>query len=503
MSQVPYYQMFIDGQWADGESCVEVIAPATENVSAIVAFGGIADADRAVAAAKRAYNSGVWRNTSPQQRADVLECIAELLTQRTDQLVAIVTAENGATFKQANAFHIGLAIASLRHSAATARTYNWVVQQEPVTVPTHAQGILVREPIGVVAGIVPFNFPLVLAIWKLGPALAAGNTVVIKTDERTPLTILEFARAAEEAGLPAGVLNVITGLGEEVGAHLAAHPDVRKVAFTGSIAAGREVMRAAASNIKKVTLELGGKGPNILLPDANLDIAIPGALFAFLFYSGQVCESGTRLLVPREQHDDIVLRLAAKASTIVVGDPTDPETDIGPVISGEAVQRINGYVEGALRDGAKVAFRTQLPQTETFDKGHWVAPTILTDVTNDMTIAQEEIFGPVLVVIAYDSVEDAIKIANDSDFGLSAGVWGTDVGNAVSVANQIEAGTVWVNDFHMFPLNGPFGGYKQSGIGRELGDNAFDEYTEVKFVHVALNQDPTQRAYSLVLGHDI
>jgi len=361
--------------------------------------------------------------------------------------------------------------------------------------PTMATGITRREPIGVVAGIVPWNFPLLLAVWKLGPALAAGNCVVIKPDEKTPATLLELARAAHDAGLPPGVLNIVTGEGEEVGKRLSAHPDVRKIAFTGSTAVGRLIAQQAAENVKKVTLELGGKGPNIILPDADLDTAVDAALFAFCLYQGQACESGTRLLLPDSLHDEFVGRMIERAKAIKVGDPADFDTDMGPIISAEQKARIESYLELAPKEGATVAFQGEVPE----GPGHWVPVTILTDVTNDMRIAQEEIFGPVLCVLRYSDVQEAIDIANDTEYGLSAGVWSEDIDAAMEVARQIDSGTVWINDWHMVNALYPFGGFKQSGMGRELGPHALDEYTEEKFVHVDLSRSRERRVYDLVV----
>lgn len=303
------------------------------------------------------------------------------------------------------------------------------------------------------------TFPLLLAVWKLGPALAAGNCVVIKPDEKTPATLLELARAAEDAGLPRGVLNVVTGEGEVVGKRLAAHPDVRKIAFTGSTAVGRLIGQQASETIKNVTLELGGKGPNIVLPDADLDTAVDGALFAFCLYQGQACESGTRLLLPDSLHDEFVARMIERAKAIKVGDPAEFDTDMGPIISAEQKARIESYIELAPKEGATVAFQAEVPD----GPGHWVPVTILTDVTNDMRVAQEEIFGPVLCVLRYSHVEDAIAIANDTEYGLSAGVWSEDIDAAMEVARRIDAGTVWINDWHMVNAQYQFGGFKQSG----------------------------------------
>jgi len=352
----------------------------------------------------------------------------------------------------------------------------------------------------VCAAIVPWNFPLLLAMWKIGPALAAGNTMVVKPDEHTPLTLLEFARIAQECGLPPGVLNVVPGEGEVVGARLASHPDVRKIAFTGSTAVGREIMRLAAGNVKRLTLELGGKGPNLVLDDADLALAADGTLFGCLMNQGQACESGTRIIVADAIYDTFVERLIERARTITIGDPLEVATDFGPVISAEAQDRILRYIATGNAEGAKLVYGGGRPAGPQFERGFWVEPTIFTDVRNDMTIAREEIFGPVLAVIRADSDEQAIRIANDTEYGLSAGVWSTDNQRALEVAGQLEAGTVWINDWHMVNAAYPFGGYKQSGLGRELGPHALDEYTEEKFVHLDLSGRLDRRAYRLLLG---
>ncbi len=340
---------------------------------------------------------------------------------------------------------------------------------------------------------------MLIAVWKLGPALAAGNTMVVKPDEQTPLTLLELVRAADEAGLPAGVLNVVTGPGPTTGARLVEHPDVRKIAFTGSTEVGRQVMRGAADNIKKVTLELGGKGANIVLDDADIDLAVDGALFGFLLLSGQVCLSGTRLLLPASIHDAFVEKLVARIATITMGDPMDIGTDIGPLVSLKQKQRVEKYIALGQEEGATVAYQGTTPQDPALASGHWVAPVIFTDVTNDMRIAREEIFGPVLAVIRYEDDEDAVRIANDSEYGLSAGVWSTDNQRALTLARRLDAGTVWINDWHMLDCQHPFGGFKQSGLGRELGPDALREYLEPKLIRVDMTNDRAKRAFSLVV----
>jgi betaine-aldehyde dehydrogenase len=490
--------MFIDGEWIDTAEQYEIRSPATGEVAARVAFGDVEHADAAVAAAKRAHDEGTWRRMTPEQRADVLDRIADSMEAKADLLARLATAENGVTVRTAGAFHIGLGIANLRVFAALARGFQSEVANPLAPETAASSSTIRREPIGVCAGIVPFNFPLVLAGWKIGPALAAGNTFVLKCDRNTPLTLLELAKSAEEAGLPRGVLNVITGPGETVGDRLSGHPDVRKIGFTGSTEVGKVIQRRAADNVKKVTLELGGKGPNILLDDANLDLAIDGSIFAFLMYSGQVCESGTRLLVPNSRKDEIVERLITRLKDVRIGDPNDPASDMGPVASPAQKERVERYVEIAAQEGATLAYRGELPEGEMYERGAWVAPIVYTDVTNDMRIAREEVFGPVLVVIGYDDESEAVAIANDSEYGLSAGVWGSP-DRARAVAEQLEAGTVWVNDWHAgFPMN-PFGGYKQSGIGRELGPDALAEYTQVKAIQESKDEDWSTRGYALVL----
>lgn len=500
MTGLPHYRMYVDGEWRDAAESIEVRSPATGAPVATVAYGDLTAVDDAVAAARVAHEAGVWRSMPPQQRADLLDAIADKLAARSDELTALQVRENGATVRGAGAFLIGYAIANLRYFASLARSYAFQTSGALIEAPTLASGLILREPVGVCAGIIPWNFPLLLAVWKLGPALAAGNTVVLKPDDQTPLTLLELARAADEVGLPAGVLNVVTGPGPVVGARLAEHPDVRKIAFTGSTEVGKGVMRAAADNVKKVTLELGGKGANIVLEDADLDLAVDGSLFAFLMMSGQACESGTRLLVHESVHDEFVRRLVARAETLVMGDPMSPATDLGPLVSAKQKARVEKYIALGQEEGCRMAFQGTVPSDPALAEGHWVPPVILTGATNQMRIAREEIFGPVLVVIPFRDDDDAVAIANDSEYGLSAGVWSADNGRALGIARRLESGTVWVNDWHMVNAMYPFGGVKQSGLGRELGPGALDEYTEPKFVHIDLTNDRRKRAFAVVVS---
>ncbi|MGW0356772.1 aldehyde dehydrogenase family protein [Nocardia nova] len=493
----PHYSLFVDGKWIDTGDIYEICSPATEELVATVAKGGVAEVDQAVAAAKAAHEEGTWRRTAPAERAALLNEVATRLGGRIDELAVLQTQENGATIRITGALHVGLSVAQTQYLASLAENYEWETSG-PEIGPVPAVGIVRREPLGVVAAIVPWNIPLLTTVWKIAPALAAGNTVVLKPDEHAPLLALELAKEFEAAGLPAGVLNVITGDGDPVGAYLAGHPDVRKVAFTGSTVVGKSILRQSAQTIRRVTLELGGKGANVLLDDADLDIAVDGALFACMANNGQACEAGTRLLVPASRYDEVVSRLVERASTLKVGDPLDPATHIGPIASRVQRDRIVDYFKIAAEEGATVALGGRVPSGPGFDKGYWVEPTIFVGVTNDMRIAREEVFGPVLTVLAYDSVDEAIKIANDTNYGLSAGVWGSEE-RALEVARQLDAGMVWVNDWHVIHPAYPFGGYKESGLGREGGPDALDEYTEQKFISLDRSGGIENKAFAIVI----
>jgi acyl-CoA reductase-like NAD-dependent aldehyde dehydrogenase len=488
--------MFINGEWVDADGVYEIVNPATEEVVATAAKGTVEHADRAIAAARASFESGVWRDLPPAERSRIMVQIGARLTEELPALALLEAQANGATIRQAGNFHVALAIAHFNHFAELAGTYQFEEAQSEVVSPTLSANIIRKEPIGVCAGIVPWNFPLLLAVWKLGPGLAAGNSMVLKVDEKTPLTMLRFCEIAEECGLPAGVLNVITGEGPEVGARQASHPDVDKIAFTGSTEVGREIMRLASGTVKRVTLELGGKSPVIVLDDADVETAVDAALFGCWLYSGQACESGTRLLLPDRLHDEFVEKMIARAKTLKVGDIMDMATDVGPVISAVQRDRILGYIESARQEGATVAYTGEVDM----DRGFWVHPTILTDVTNDMQVAQEEIFGPVLSVIRYTDDEDAVRIANDTIYGLAAAVWSADTQRALGIANRLRAGTVWVNDAHMINCALPFGGYKQSGVGRELGPRAIDAYVEEKNLHIDLSGRLDRRVYALLMS---
>jgi acyl-CoA reductase-like NAD-dependent aldehyde dehydrogenase len=493
--------MRIAGQDIDSERRMTLIDPSDETLVATVAQGDATHIDAAVAAAKAAFEAGVWSRKTPQERAAVMRRIVDAANDAIEDLIELEMSCNGATIRQATGFHIGYALTHFSYFADLADTYAWQRPAPGATFPTLAQSVIHREPIGVVGAIAPWNFPLLLTLWKVGPALAAGNSVVVKPDEHTPLSILEFARIAERNGLPPGVLNIVPGDGREAGARLASHPDIGKIAFTGSTEVGREIMRLASGTVKQVTLELGGKGPSIVLDDADLDMAADGVLYGCFVYSGQVCESGTRALVPRSIYDEFVERLVTRAQTIEVGPTRDWDTDMGPVINAKQQARILEFVRGAGADGATVVLGGQAID----GPGFWVQPTIVTGVTNDMRIAREEVFGPVLVVIAYDGDDyeagHAVTIANDSEYGLAASVWTGDNGRGLAVAERIQSGSVWINDAHQINCQVPFGGYKQSGVGRELGPDALDAYTEVKTIHLNLSGGREAKPYDILLSH--
>ncbi|MFY9468955.1 MAG: aldehyde dehydrogenase [Solirubrobacterales bacterium] len=497
---VKHYEMFIGGEWVDSDQMFEIVDPATEELVATVARGTVDHADRAVQAARDSFESGVWSGLMPSERSEILLAIADRMSEELGELSELESKQNGATIRQAGGFHVGFAVSHFHYFAEAAATYRFEEPQPTIVYPTLSTNTIRKEPIGVCAGVVAWNFPLLLAVWKLGPALAAGNSFVLKPDEKTPLTALEFARIAAECGLPDGVLNVVTGVGEEVGAALAAHPDVDKIAFTGSTAVGREVMRLAATNVKRVTLELGGKSPVVVLDDADIETAIDAALFGGMLYCGQACESGSRLLLPASLHDEFVERMVARARQIKIGDPMDYDTDFGPIVSARQRDRILEYIRVGVEEGATLALGGGVPEGERFERGFWVEPTIFTDVRRDMRIAQEEIFGPVLSVLKYEDEDEAVSIANDSIYGLAAAIWTTDNERGFDLAKRIRAGTVWINDAHMVNCAMPFGGYKQSGVGRELGPNALDEYVEVKNVHLDLSGRLDRRVYDVLLS---
>jgi betaine-aldehyde dehydrogenase len=482
------YQLFIDGQWIDAESgkTFETPNPATGATLAEVAEGDKADIDKAVAAARRALE-GKWSRVSARDRGRMLYKLAQLIEAKIPELAALETSDNGKPIKESTYVDLPGVVENFEYFAG------WATKIEGETIPVPGQmfNYTLREPVGVCGQIIPWNFPLLMAAWKLAPALAAGNTIVLKPAEQTPVGAMELGKLIQEAGFPDGVVNIVPGYGETAGAALAAHPDIDKVAFTGSTEVGKLIARAAADNLTKVSLELGGKAPNIVFADADMEQAVNGAMMGIFFNQGQVCCAGSRLFVDERVKDEFLDRLKERAGRVRVGDPMDTATQMGPQVSEEQLNRIKGYVDIARSEGATVLAGGSTPQLEgDFQKGFFFQPTIFGEVQNTMRVAQEEIFGPVVSVITFNGEEDLIRQANEVVYGLSAGIWTKDITRAHRFAKAIKAGTVWINTYNMFNAASPFGGYKQSGYGREMGKHALEMYTQVKSVWVDLSGKP-------------
>ncbi|WP_028459201.1 aldehyde dehydrogenase [Chloroflexus sp. Y-396-1] len=489
-AELPHYNLYIDGEWrpATSDQTFTVYDPANGQPLAICASATTNDVDRAVMAARTAFDHGPWPHTSPAQRAEILHAIADALEARNFELAEIESRDAGVPLRKTTYNDITLGLEILRGCAELARKHPY----EPLPwneLPTVSWNFVWREPIGVCAQIIPWNYAFCMAAWKLGPALATGNTVVFKPSSLAPLSTLAIFQTIHELNLlPKGVVNLVLGPGGEVGEYLVAHPAVDKVAFTGSTEVGRKIMALAAQHVKRVTLELGGKNAMLILPDADLDLVVDGVLWGAFYHSGQLCEAGSRLLVPHTLHDTLVDRLVERVRGMRIGDPMDLETDIGPLISERQREKVERYIAIGREEGATVVVGGGRPLGEAFSHGHYIEPTIFTGVRPEMRIAQEEIFGPVLSVIAYNDIGEAIRIANNSIYGLAASVWSRDLQHALTVARRIRAGTVWINEHHVLNPHAPFGGYRQSGFGREMGRYGLDEYTEIKHIHVDLMQ---------------
>jgi len=481
---LPKLKLFIDGEFVDasGGATYRSLNPANGEALAEVAWAGAEDAEKAIAAARVAFDAGPWREMSAVDRRHLLDRLADALKARSEDFALMEVRDAGALLAKART-DVALGVSQLREFAKMAERYDRAPQPiDGLQRKGRSFTYLVREPIGVCAQIIPWNFPLTMAIWKLGHALATGNTVVLKCAPETPLSALELARLCRDVGFPKGVVNIITG-DVEAGSVLASSPLVDKVSFTGSTEIGRLVMASASKTLKSVTLECGGKSANIVLDDADHSLAIDGSLYATFFHAGQACESGTRLLLSNAHSASFTEALVEKARTIKIGDPMDPETTIGPVVSEKQLKRIQHYIEVGQGEGATLRLGGKRATSGKLSNGYFIEPTIFTGVANSMTIAQEEIFGPVLSVLEYRDIDDAIQIANDTVYGLAAGVWSKDDRKAMSVAARLRAGWIWINEWHVLSPSAPFGGFKQSGVGREFGEEGLNAYTEVKTIH--------------------
>ena len=475
-------KMFINGKWvnAASEKSFPVYNPATGEVMANVAEGDREDIDHAVQAARKAFEVGPWSKMTASERGRLIWKLADLLEQHTEEFAQLESLDNGKPLGVARVADVPLAVDLFRYMAG------WATKIEGNTIPFSPKYLAYtrREPVGVVGQIIPWNFPLLMAAWKLGPALATGCTVVLKPAEQTPLSALLLAELIEEAGIPEGVVNVVTGYGETAGAALASHPDVDKVAFTGSTEVGKLIVQASAGNLKKVSLELGGKSPNIVFDDADMDASIPGAASAIFFNHGQCCCAGSRLYVQQDIFEKVVDGIAERAKKIKLGPGFDPETEMGPLVSTEQMNRVCSYLESGFSEGAEAVAGGKKRD----GAGYFVEPTVMVKTTPEMKVVREEIFGPVVCAIPFkgDDFERIVAAANNSEYGLAAAVWTRDIGKAHRVAEKLRAGTVWINCYNVFDAALPFGGYKQSGWGREMGHEVLEMYTEVKTVCVGL-----------------
>ncbi|WP_075981692.1 aldehyde dehydrogenase family protein [Bacillus massilinigeriensis] len=474
-------KLYINGEFVESASqkTFESYNPATGEVLAVVYESGAEDIDKAARAARKAFDEGPWSKMGSAERSRLLYKLADLMEENKEELALLETLDNGKPIRETTAADVPLAIEHMRYYAG------WSTKIVGQTIPVNGPyfNYTRHEAVGVVGQIIPWNFPLLMAMWKLGAALATGCTIVLKPAEQTPLSALYLAELIEEAGFPAGVINVVPGFGETAGQPLVDHPLVDKIAFTGSTEVGKLIMERASKTLKRVTLELGGKSPNIILPDADLTKAIPGALNGVMFNQGQVCCAGSRVFIQKKQFDNVVADMVSHAKNIKQGAGVQPDTQIGPLVSTEQQNRVLGYIEKGIEEGAELLIGGIKPREE----GYFVSPTIFANVRDEMTIAKEEIFGPVISALPYEDLDELIARANNSQYGLAAGVWTQDVTKAHYIANNLRAGTVWVNCYNAFDAASPFGGYKQSGIGREMGSYALNNYTEVKSVWIATN----------------
>jgi len=480
----PCGKLWIGNEWRDaiGGHTFDSTNPATGEVLASVAEARDADVDRAVAAARSAFESSEWRGMNPHKRSRLLNRLADLIDQNADELGELETRDNGKPYFEARKIDVPGVAGMFRYFAGLADK----ISGSTIPVPGPFLNYTLREPIGVVGAIVPWNFPLSMATWKVAPALACGCTVVLKPAEETPLTALRLGELAAEAGFPAGVLNVVSGFGETAGAALVRHPDVAAISFTGSTEVGKVILREGAETLKRVSLELGGKSPNVVFEDADIGAALRGTSSGIFYGKGEVCAAGSRILVQASIYEEFAAAFKGRAEKMTIGDPMDATTRLGAIVSEAQMDRVMGYVDTGKAEGATLLTGGERAQVD--GKGNFIKATVFSDVDPGMTIAQEEIFGPVATLIPFEDVDDAITKANDTIYGLAAGVWTRDIGKAHRMAAALEAGTIWINTYNVYDPGSPFGGYKQSGFGRDLGfQSTIEKYTQLKSVWVAVD----------------
>ncbi|KGP91475.1 betaine-aldehyde dehydrogenase [Pontibacillus chungwhensis BH030062] len=481
-------QHYINGKWvgADSDDTRTIINPYNQEVIATVPEGNETEAKEAIAAARAAFDNGEWASTPATERGAIVRKIAEFIERDKEELAYLESLDTGKTVEESRGDMEDIA-GVFRYYAELADKDGGEMIDSPVA---NSISKVVREPVGVCGQITPWNYPLLQASWKLAPALATGNTLIMKPSEITPLTTVKVFQLIEEAGVPAGVANLVLGAGSTIGAELSANEDVDLISFTGGIVTGKKIMQAASSNVKKLALELGGKNPNIIFADADFETAVDQALNGVFFHAGQICSAGTRLIIEESIHDEFVQALVERVKKFKLGSGFDEDTQMGPLISAEHLQKVEQYVQAGIQEGATLAVGGKRPEDPELQKGFFYLPTIFTDCTSDMTVVQEEAFGPIITVEKFSTEEEAVKFSNDSIYGLAGGVWTNDTRKAERCAAKMRMGTVWINDFNLYFPHAPWGGFKQSGIGRELGKLGLEEYTETKHIFQNLNPEP-------------